>query len=151
MRESKYSRLGLDSHADMTCVGSDAYIIDHVVGQSCTVHPFHESYSPKQNVQVCNAAFAFDHNNGETFILRLNQCLDFSSSMEHSLLCTNQVRSHGIIVEDAPKAVDITHKSRQAIIIPNNDDEAKESIELPLSMHGPVPYLSVRRPSESEY
>ena len=106
MHKSQYTRLGLDSHTDMTCVDSDAYIIEQ--GQSCTVHPFHESYSPKKNIKVCNAAFAFDRDDGRTLILKINQCLDFSSSMVNSLLCTNQIRSHGIIVDDVPKTIDVT-------------------------------------------
>ena len=109
--ESTYSRLGLDSHADMTCVGKDALIIEHVHGQTCTVHPFHDSYRPKTNVKVCNAAFAFDQDDGRTKILILNQCLDFSNTMEHSLLCTNQVRSNGIIVDDVPIVIDVLHCS----------------------------------------
>ena len=43
---TQYSRLGLDSHVDMTCVGQDAYIIEHVHCQTCTVHPFHDSCNP---------------------------------------------------------------------------------------------------------
>ena len=151
IRENKYTRLGLDSHADMTCVGSDAYIIEHVVGQSCTVHPFHESYSPKENVKVCNAAFAYDRDDGQTFILKINQCLDFSTTMQNSLLCTNQVRSNGIIVDDVPKSIDIRQLSEQAIIFPNSENNVNDNIKLPLYMHGPVPYLPVRKPSDEEY
>merc|ERR1712224_435502 len=49
--------------------------------------------------------------------------------MANSLLCTNQVRSHGIIVDDVPKAIDLQKTSLQAIIIPQ---EADDNIELPL-------------------
>lgn len=143
-----YSRLGLDSHADMTCVGQDALIIEHVHGQTCTVHPFHDSYSPKRNVKVCNAALAYDYDNGKTIILILNQCLDFSNNMRHSLLCTNQVRSNGIIVDDTPKLIDVLQRSHQAIIVPQDDED---DIHIPISLHGPVPFIPVRKPTKDEF
>ena len=144
---TRYSRLGLDSHADMTCVGQDAHIIEHVHGQTCTVHPFHDSYNPKRNIKICNAAFAFDQSDGRTLILIVNQCLDFTNNMKHSLLCTNQVRSNGIIVEDVPIAIDITKQSRQAIIVPQDNSN---NIHIPLLMHGPVPYIPIRKPTKHE-
>ena len=97
-----YSRLGCDSHADISCAGSDALVLEFIEGRTCTVHPFNETYRPKEKVQLCNVAFAFDTAEGETYILKLNQCLDFRDEMHNSLVSTNQVRSHGIIVEDTP-------------------------------------------------
>ena len=142
--ESGESRLGFDSHADMTCVGRDAHIIEHVKGQVCTVKPFHDSYKPQENISVCNALFAYDFHGGKTILLRINQCLDFSKSMIHSLLCTNQARSHGVIVEDTPRTVDLTSNSRQALILPES------GLELPILMNGPVPYLPVRKPTADD-
>ena len=138
------SRLGLDSHADMTCVGRDAHIIEHVEGQVCSVKPFHDSYKAQENINICNAIFAYDFQNGKTILLRINQCLDFSKTMLHSLLCTNQARAHGVLIEDVPRAVDITNKSRQALFIPDTD------YELPIQMNGPVPFIPVRKPTDND-
>ena len=113
-------------------------------GQTCVVHPFNDSYEPMENVRVCSAAFAYDKSDGETIILRINQCLDFSESMNHSLLCTNQVRSNGIIVDDTPQMIDVLNKSQQAIIIPNHD------LSIPIKMKGPVPYIPVCKPTENK-
>ena len=138
------SRLGADSHADISCAGKQAHILEYIEGLKCTVHPFHDSYTPKKDVKLCNVAFAHDLPSGETIILRMNQCLDFTSNMEHSLFCTNQVRANGIIVDDVPKCYDYKNKSRQAIYLPAND------IALPLLQHGPTLYLPVRYPSQEE-
>ena len=138
------SRLGLDSHADMTCVGRDAHIIEYVEGQVCTVKPFHDSYKPQQNIKICNALFAYDFDNGKTILLRINQCLDFTKTMVHSLLCTNQARSHGIRIDDVPQVLDPTNTSRQAIILP------EINLELPLLMIGPTPFLPVRKPTSRD-
>ena len=63
--------------------------------------------------------------------------------MEHSLFSTNQLRAHGIIVEDIPKHWDVTGQSRQAIIVPHRN------MVLPLQVHGPTVYLPVRYPTDS--
>ena len=125
-------------------VGKHARILSYVDGQVCTVHPFHEGYKPKKNVKVVNIAFAYDSDDGVTYILVVNHCLDFTQDMNHSLFCTNQFRANGIIVEDVPKQYDIIGNSRQAVVIPG------KNIFLPLLMHGPTMYLPVRYPSDSE-
>ena len=39
-------RLGLDSHADISCAGRHARILEIIEGQSCTVRPFNDAYKP---------------------------------------------------------------------------------------------------------
>ena len=85
-------RLGIDSHADMTCIGAHAKILEVYEGQLCNVQPFNESYDLMKNIRTVNAAFAYDSNDGKTYLFEVNQCLDFSHTMEHSLLCPNQAR-----------------------------------------------------------
>ena len=82
-------RLGLDSHADVHCIGRHARIIDIFEGRICNVQPFNDSYEPMKGIKTTNAAFAYDTDQGETYILEVNQALDFSDTMKHSLLCTN--------------------------------------------------------------
>ena len=137
-------RFGADSHADVTVAGKHARVLSYVDGQICTVHPFHEGYKPKKNVRVINAAFAYDSDDGTTYVLVINHCLDFTKDMEHSLFCTNQLRANGLIVEDIPKIYDVTGKSRQAIILPD------QNIMLPLIRHGPTTFLPVRYPTDTE-
>ena len=137
-------RLGIDSHADMSCVGKHAHILERFTGKSCTVRPFNDSYKAMENISTVNAAFAHDTSEGQTYILEVNQSLDFSDSMEHSLLCPNQSRMHNVIVNDVPKCLDVQNISTHSVIFPSHD------IELPLHMHGPVSYLPVRYPTESE-
>ena len=69
-------KLGLDSHADVHCVGRHARITEVFEGRSCTVHPFNDSYAPMSNVNTVNACFAYDTDEGETYILHVNQALD---------------------------------------------------------------------------
>ena len=137
-------RLGTDSHADVSCLGKHARVTEVFHGRSCNVQPFHDSYSPMKNVNTINASFAHDTEDGKTYIVEVNQALDFTDSMEHSLLCTNQARLHGVVVDDVPKFLDPSNRSTHSIQFP------KEQVTLPLSLFGPVSYLPVRYPNDEE-
>ena len=137
-------RLGLDSHADVSCVGKHARILETFPNRSCNVQPFNDSYESMKNVKTVNAAFAHDTEDGATYILEVNQALDFSTSMEHSLLCPNQARMHGTIIHDTPKFLDPTGQSNHSVKPPNTETD------IPLLMHGPVSYIPVRYPTDEE-
>ena len=134
--------LGTDSHADISCIGKHGRILEIIEGQVCNVRPFDDSYKPMTGIRTVNAAFAIDLADGTTYILRVNNALDFTATMSNSILCTNQVRHHGIIVDDVPKQVDIAGTSTHSILIPNTE------LWFPLHMSGPVSGLHVRYPSD---
>ena len=138
------SQLGLDSHADMSCAGRHARIIEVLQGSVCNVKPFHDSYESMQNIQTVNVAYAHDTTDGETYILNVNQCLDFTDGMDNSLLCPNQARSHGVIVDDVPMLLDPFGVSTHTIFFPD------DNVRLPLEMKGPISFLPVRYPSDED-
>lgn len=139
------SHLGLDSHADVHCVGRHARIVEVFEGRTCNVQPFNaDSYQPMQNIMSANAAFAYDTTEGQTYILNVNQALDFHDSMEHNLLCTNQARSHGVVIDDCPTFLDHSNRSTHSVYFPDKD------VRLPLLMKGPISFLPVRYPSEEK-
>ena len=138
-------QLGLNTHADVSCVGRHARVLEIIEGQTCTVFPFNDSYSPMKEVQIVNAAFAVDSLDGTVYILKLNQCLDFRKTMHHSLLCTNQARANGTIINDIPPEYDLTSNDQEfAITFP------KEDVTLNLSNRGPIPHLNVRYPTDHD-
>jgi hypothetical protein len=137
-------RLGMDSHADVNCVGRHAHISEVFLGRTCNVQPFNDSYAPMKDICTVNACVAHDTKDGRTFILEINQALDFTDTMEHSLLCTNQCRAHGVIIDDVPTFLDRKGNSTHSIIF------EPENVSLPLELHGPVSYLPVRYPTEEE-
>lgn len=94
------------------------------------------------DIQTVHGAFAYDTQDGSTYILHLNNALDFTSSMQHSILCTNQARMNNVQIQDVPKTLD--SNSSFSIYFPSSN------IEFPLEMIGPVPYLPVRYPSDSD-
>ena len=62
--------------------------------------------------------------------------------MKHSILCTNQARYNGLVVDDVPPMVDVTNSSTHSIFFPSSD------VRLPQHMHGPVSHLHVRYPTD---
>jgi len=144
MKERKIGcKLGLDSHADISCVGKHARILEYIEGQSFTVKPFNDAYSPMKNVRMVNAALALDTDDGMTVILHINQCLDFSDTMTDSILCTNQARMNKVVVDDVPLSVHPTGNGTHSVFFP------KDNICLPLLvLNGPVSYLQTRCPTD---
>lgn len=137
-------RLGTDSHAEVTCYGRHARITHVHEGMTSNVSPFHDSYAPMQNVKFANACFAYDAEDGKTYILHHYYGLDFTHNMNDSILCTNQSRANGVIVDDVPKQFDRQGTSTHSISFPD------ENVTIPLSMHNSISYLPVRYPTDED-
>ena len=136
------SVIGMDSHADVSCAGKDAYIVEKLAGRVCEVKGFHDSYNSLSNIEYVNVLYKYLDKSGSEYLLEVNQALNFTNSMTNSILCTNQARHNGVIINDIPKVID--KESPQCISFPS------EEIDLPLMMKGPVPVLPVLRPTELE-
>ena len=137
-------KLGTDSHAEVTCYGKHAKITAIHEGKSVSVSPFHDSYSPLNNVNFANATFAYDAPDGQVYLLHHHYGLDFTNSMTDSILCTNQTRAAGIVVDDVPTCFDKRGDSTHSIFFPT------ENVRLPLSLHNAVSYLPVRYPTDDD-
>ena len=136
--------LGIDSHANISCAGKHARVIEVIKGEECTVHPFNDSMTPLNNVKMVNVTYTTDTPAGRTYILRVNRSLDFTASTGHSILCSNQARSNGIIVDDVSKLLDIKGTSSQSVVF------SDQIINIGINVYGPVPYFPIRHPSEDE-
>ena len=134
--------IGMDSHADVSCAGMDGMITSRLEGRSCDVKGFHDSYGSMKNVGYVNVAYKYSGEEGDEYILELNQALDFTETMRHSILCTNQARHNGVIVNDIPQVID--KSSPQCITFPS------QNVNIPLSMKGPVPVLPVSKPLKED-
>ncbi len=107
-----------------------------------SVSPFIGEYKPLQDIPIASVATAWDNpRDGSTVLLVINEALYFGNRMPYSLICPNQLRNNGIVVNDVPKIFD--PESTQSIIIP-------DAITLPLHMRGMLTYLPTRKPSDRE-
>ena len=95
-----------------------------------------------KGVALANGIVAVDREDSQQgYILELNGVLDFTRSMEHSLLCPIQARTNGIDVDDVPKSL-CSHSSQSIIL---NEDE-----ENPIYYHGPIPFIHIIYPTDED-
>jgi hypothetical protein len=131
----------LDSHADTCVAGANAVPLWYTDAKVST-STFIGEYMPLENIPIATVATAWDSPmDGSTIILVINEALYFGDRMDHSLLCPNQLRDFGLIVNDVLKRYDAD--SSHSIIIPGQ-------IELPLKMQGVISYLETRKPTDEE-
>ena len=135
-------RLGIDTHADTSCAGKHVRILEYIDGATYNVAPFHGSYKPIQEISMVNGAVAVDTKEGKSYILELNNFLNFTDSMDHSLLCPMQARTNGVIINDIPRNLCPDEADSQCIHFP------VEKVRIPIEFHGPIPYLPIRYPSD---
>jgi hypothetical protein len=103
--------------------------------QVCDVSPLTSEYEPMRNIPVAKTATTYDHPyDHETYILVTAQSLYFGDKLENTLICPNQMRSHGIEVDDVPRHLSIDGKSSHSIYVPAED------VRLPLVLHGCILY-----------
>ena len=132
----------LDSHADTVCAGKNFIVVEYT-NQACDVHGFSKDIGSLQNIPIAKVATAWiDPANGEVFILIFNHALYFGNKLDHSLICPNQLRAHGVIVDDVPKQ--FHRSSTHSIYAP------EDNITIPLEMHGCISYFSSRSPTKQE-
>ena len=143
-QKSEGCRLGIDTHADSSCAGKHVRILEFIDGKRYNVTPFHDSYRPQENIGLVNGIVAVDKENGEGYILELNNFLDFTKDMEHSILVPMQARMNGVVINDIPINLCPYSTSTQSMILPD------KKVEIPIEFHGPIPYIRVRYPTDDD-
>ena len=92
-------RAELDSNADTCTFGKGAFVV-HDTGQTVSVDPFLNSLGSLSSVRIITAAVAYDDpNTYQTYILFFHQSL-YIPKLKHHLLCSNQMRTHGVTIND---------------------------------------------------
>ena len=52
-------------------------MLEYIDGSECIVQPFNDSYEPMRNIGLINGALACDTSDGNTYLLMINQAMDF--------------------------------------------------------------------------
>jgi len=135
----------LDSHADTCVAGANCVVIEEM-HQTVDVSGFSDTLDTLRNVPIVTAATAYDNPaDGTTYILILGQAIYMGDKMQYSLICPNQLRARGLIVEDCPQHLSPRNRpSSHSIYEPNED------IRLPLSLKGVTLYFTTRTPTTYE-
>jgi hypothetical protein len=136
-------RLELDTHADTWVAGANTVVLD-LTGKHVSVTPFCEDeYEPITEIPIASVATAYDcPDTGRVWVLIINKALYFGSKMANTLLCSNQLWQHDIVIEDCPRQFDWS--SSHSIFIPSRD------IRFPLTLNGIISGLVTRQPKDEE-
>jgi hypothetical protein len=138
-----HCRAELDSHADTCGVNDVAYILEYL-GKVAEVHGFSKSLQAMQDIPIVRAALAYDNaETGEKVNIVINQALYFGNQLSHILLNQNQMRAHGLTVDDCPKHLSKGQSTHSIIIEEHN-------FNIPLKLHGIMSYFDVWRPTIDE-
>jgi len=139
-----FANCELDLHADTSVAGANFRILEYT-NPTCSITPFANSYKKKENVPIVKAATAYDdENTGTTYILILGKALYFGANVDASLLCPNQMRANGIIVDNLPIHLSYDKTSTHSITFP------EEGISIPLCLNGCFSSIPTRTPSQHE-
>jgi hypothetical protein len=117
-------RCEIDTRADTFCAGQ-TFFLQKPTGSVVDVGGFHPSLPIIHDIPIGLVATAYDLPTGKTIILGVHQALFFGQTLEHSRCQPNQLREHGIIVEDCPKQYS-GGKSLHGLFFP------EEKIHIPL-------------------
>ena len=142
LRKDQDGRADLDSHAD-TCVLGETFHIYENTSQECTVYPYISTYKPRV-VTIAHGGTAYDHSDGETYILDINNGFNMVEDLGTSLLNPNQMRANGIIIDDVPIHLSFDGTSTHSIYIPEID------LRIPLQLDGIISYIMTRKPTAEE-
>jgi hypothetical protein len=98
-----------------------------------------------KDVPIVKAGMAYDAPWGETYILVLAQSLYLGEYVPNSLLCPNQMRCHGIVVDDVPK-----HLAPDPAQATHSLYFADKDIRIPLELEGCISQIPTRLPTVQE-
>ena len=129
-------KLGFDSYADTCCVGRHARVESIIEGKTVSASGFTDAMPVMENLPLANILYAYDTQDGETFILRVNNSIYLGDQMEDSLLCPNQCFENGILIDTRPT---IYCKEESAATMECPD----RGLRIPIRHHRPLPFIPV--------
>ena len=97
---AKWYRQDTNIYADSTCVSWYAKVHSYIDNYKYIVKPLYDSYTRIKEFRMYNIILVYNNNdNDKTNILRINNCLDFTSDMKYSLILTHQYRSINYMIK----------------------------------------------------
>ena len=124
-------------------MGGANCVLLETTGETANVHSFSDERKPFADVPIGTIATAWvNPADGEVIVLVMNEALYFGDRLDHTLICPNQLRSFGIVVDDTPQQFNL--ESKHCIEVPAED------IVIPLELNGVVSYFSSHKPSQDE-
>ena len=140
IKETTSTTIESDNHANTWYFGPN-FVIDRYTGQVCDVSGYD---GQRRSEGVCVATgFTLwtDPNSGRQVLIQVNQGLDMTTIIDHTLANPNQCQSFGISWCDDPWD---PHRDLGMIL-------SKPALEIPFDMIGSTVSFTTRTPTEQEY
>jgi hypothetical protein len=139
------SRTDLDSHADTTVLGKHCLVVCKT-NRTANVSPFLPELGTAEKVEIITGAIAYDHPEGETIILIVNQEL-YIPALCDNLICDNQCRMNDVAIDACPKSLsENPTESTHTLTFRNHED-----FTTPMGLRGTMSYFPTRKPTTREY
>ena len=132
-----------DSGANASVVGKHGFVTEVIEGVTVSAQGFSDGQPALKDLPVVNALYAYDNpDSGKVHPLEVNHCIYLGLQKRDEIACPNQMRMHGVHVDDRPTSLFPDIPNTQCIIV--------DKITLPLKMWGPLSFLQVCCPTSSE-
>ena len=144
-------RAELDSHADTCAVSEDITLPIHDYSTPVRVHGYTGDIG-HQTARTVNAVMSCDvPKNGQTFMLIVQQAL-LIPKLKQLLLSPNQMRDHGLRVNDEPKfTLGKPQDHHHTITFHDQKRDDGTPFRIPLALDGVISYFPIRKPTREEW
>jgi hypothetical protein len=136
------TRLGIDSWADTNCAGKHAFVEEFVVEKFVTAGGFSASLGTIPDLPIANVLYAYDTDDGKTYIIECNNSIYLGDRMDDSLMNPIQAEESDVRVDTRPKRY-YSDPHAQTITFPCGT-------VIPVEYDGSLPFISIRRPTADE-
>jgi hypothetical protein len=136
---SPTARCEMDTRADTVCAGVNFIHLFHH-GTECDVSGYSDELGTMKNIPVVTFAksiYDLSTHNTHSFIFTF--ALYFVPKIKQSLICLNQCREGGTIIEECPHK--FNPASKHGLTTPD------QSLCVPFQIHGQTSYLLSRKPT----
>ena len=133
----QYEMALIDNCADTVGMGGTSWIIDSLTERTVTVVGYDKDTTATSDLKVGSGMTATDLPDGETIILEAHESVIMSESGT-TLMSVEQMRNHGVIVEDKPHQ----HGGMANIQV--------EGYVIPIIQTEGLPAIKIRKPTEKE-
>jgi hypothetical protein len=121
-------------------------LIVYETGHTADVSPFLPGLGTAEKVQIITGTVTYDHPDGETIILIINQALCIPA-LRDNLVCDNQCRMHDVVIDTCPKCLLENPTDNSYTLKFRNHNDYMMSMDL----RGTISYFPTRKPTAGEY
>ena len=129
----------IDSGADSSVTEKHTHILEYIEGYKFSVQGFSDNMPLIEDLLIVNTIFIYDNlDTGQVYLLQLNHCIYLCLYKHDSILCPNQLRAHGVSVDDRNRVHNPDNENVRCII--------SDGFRMPILTRGPITFLLEQHP-----